>query len=131
MSDKMSSEQLRDEEEALRTKIRELTPEQRKEYYRLEGQRLKDPDTYAVLNWFVMAGLHHFYLGKTQRGVINLCVMLLGLAMLPFLPLLGIIILLAIVIIELPQLFKSQQIVHAYNNNLMRELIDEVKSSHT
>ncbi|MCK7459448.1 TM2 domain-containing protein [Idiomarina sp. ATCH4] len=127
----MSSQQLRDEEEALRLKIRELSDEQRKQYYRLEGQRIKDPDTYAVLNWFLLAGLHHFYLNNTQRGVINLCVMLLGLAMLPFLPLLGVIILLAIVIIELPQLFKSQQIVHAYNNNLMRQLIEEVKSGHT
>ena len=131
MSDKMSSQQLRDEEETLRTQIRELSDEQRKQYYRLENQRLKDPDTYAALNWFLLAGLHHFYLNNTRRGVINLCVMLLGLAMLPFLPLLGIIILLAIVIIELPQLFKSQQIVHAYNNQLMRQLIDEVKSGHT
>lgn len=84
MSYEMSSEQLRDEEEALRKQIRELTPEQRKEYFRLEGEQIKDPDTYAVLNWLVMAGLHHFYLGKTQRGVINLCVMLLGLVLLPF-----------------------------------------------
>ena len=49
----MSSEQLRDEEETLRKQIRELTPEQRKEYFRLEGEQIKDPDTYAVLNWFV------------------------------------------------------------------------------
>lgn len=127
----LSSEQLSDEEEALRTKIRELTNKQRKYYYRLEGQRLKDPDTYAVLNWFFLAGVHHWYLGRTRRGVINACVMLLGLAMLPLLPALGIMILLGITIIEVPQLFKSQHIVHAYNNNLMRELIDEVKSDRT
>lgn len=128
MSYEMSSEQLRDEEEALRNQIRELTPEQRKEYYRLEGQKIKDPDTYAVLNWFIMAGLHHFYLGNTQRGLINLCVMLVGLVLLPFFPIVGIIVLLGIVIVELPQLFKSQQIVHAYNNNVMRELLHKVKS---
>jgi TM2 domain-containing membrane protein YozV len=75
-----------------------------------------------------MAGLHHFYLGNTQRGLINLCVMLLGLVLLPFFPIVGIIVLLGIVIVELPQLFKSQQIVHAYNNNVMRELIHKVKS---
>lgn len=103
----MSSEQLRDEEEALRKQIRELTPEQRKEYFRLEGEQIKDPDTYAVLNWFVMAGLHHFYLGKTERGVINLCVMLFGLVLLPFFPIIGIIVLLGIVIVELPQLFRK------------------------
>jgi|TARA_R100000750_G_scaffold13603_1_gene8697 TM2 domain-containing membrane protein YozV len=91
-------------------------------------KRCNDPDTYAVLNWFIMAGLHHFYLGKTQRGVINLCVMLVGLVFLPFLPIVGVIILVGIVIVELPQLFKSQQIVHAYNNNVMRELIHKVKS---
>ncbi|MDV6327410.1 TM2 domain-containing protein [Idiomarina sp. Sol25] len=129
MSYEMSSEQLRDEEEALRNQIRELTPEQRKEYFRLEGEQIKDPDTYAVLNWFIMAGLHHFYLGNTQRGLINLCVMLVGLVLLPFFPIVGIIVLLGIVIIELPQLFKSQQIVHAYNNNVMRELIHKVKSN--
>ncbi|WP_318247346.1 TM2 domain-containing protein [Idiomarina abyssalis] len=128
MSYKMSSEQLRDEEEALRNQIRELNAEQRKHYYRLEGQRIKDPDTYAALNWFFLAGLHHFYLGNTQRGGINLGVSLLGLALLAFLSIVGVVILIAIAVIELPQLFKSQQIVHAYNNNVMRELIHQVKS---
>ena len=41
----MALEQLQDEEEALRQQIRQLSDSQRKAYYRLEGKRIKDPDT--------------------------------------------------------------------------------------
>ena len=104
-------QELSDREEHLREQIRQLSDEQRKHYYRLERQQLKDPDTYAVLNYFFIAGLHHFYLGRTNRGLINIALMVVGLLLLPLFAPLGVILLITVFIVELPQLFKSQRIV--------------------
>lgn len=117
---------LREQEEALRNQVAQLSPEARKQYYQLEEQLVKDPDTYAVLNYFFAAGLHHFYLGKTARGVINLTLMLLGLVFILFY---GWILLILVCLIELPQLFNSQKIVRKYNIDVMREVLDELKDT--
>lgn len=124
----MSEEALRQEEEQLRDEIAKLNSEQKKRYYALEITQVKDPDTYAALNWAFVAGLHHFYLGKWQRGLVNLMVMLIG-GLLYFshlLPLFGGVMILLIFIIELPQLFNSQKIIHQYNNEIMKRLIKQV-----
>ncbi|WP_404399950.1 TM2 domain-containing protein [Idiomarina seosinensis] len=125
----MNIEQLRDQEEALRNKIRKLTDEQRRGYYRQERRQLKDPDTFAVLNYFFIAGLHHFYLGNRLRGSINLLVMLIGLAMLPVFAPVGIVLLVGIFVVELPQLFKSQRIVYAHNLATMRQILSQVSKT--
>ncbi|ATD09685.1 MULTISPECIES: membrane protein [Pseudoalteromonas] len=117
---------LREQEEALRNQVAQLSPEARKQYYQLEEQLVKDPDTYAVLNYFFAAGLHHFYLGKTARGVINLTLMLLGLVFILFY---GWVLLILVCLIELPQLFNSQKIVRKYNIDVMREVLDELKDT--
>ncbi|PKI12822.1 hypothetical protein [Colwellia sp. 12G3] len=127
----MSENSLRQEEEQLREQIAELSNEQKKRYYALEVAQVKDPDTYAALNWAFLAGLHHFYLGKWQRGLLNLTLMFMG-GLLYFshlLPLLGGGMVLLVFIIELPQLFNSQKIIHHYNNQLMKKLLKEVSSS--
>ena len=67
-----NKEALRLEENELRLRIAALSVEQKRLYYAQELQQIKDPDTYAALNWFFIAGLHHFYLGKWQKGVMNL-----------------------------------------------------------
>ncbi len=124
----MTDEDLRQEEEQLRAQIAKLSAEQKKQYYALEVEQVKDPDTYAVLNWAFLAGLHHFYLGKWQRGLLNLVLMLIGVIL--WLSQVGIIpgaILIALVfLIELPQLFNSQKIIHRYNNQLMKGLLKQV-----
>lgn len=126
----MIEKSLRQEEEQLREQITLLNSEQKKCYYALEVAQVKDPDTYAALNWAFLAGLHHFYLGKWQRGLLNLVLMLIGalfyLSQLP--PLLGAGIILLVFIIELPQLFNSQQIIHQYNNDVMKRLLKQVSS---
>ena len=126
----MTSESLRQQEEQLRLQIAALNPEQKKQYYALEVAQVKDPDTYATLNWAFLSGLHHFYLGKWQRGLFNLVMMLSGglLYFSALFPLLGGVMILLVLIIELPQLFKSQQIVHRYNNQLMQRLLSEVSN---
>jgi len=123
----ITTQQLRDEEEALRDDIRALNDEQRKEYYRLERQAIKDPDTYAVLNYFFLGGLHHFYLGKFARGLFNLVITVLGLIFLFVLPLLGFALIIFVFLIELPKLIRAQRIIHQYNNDLMRHTIAKIK----
>jgi len=123
-------QQLSDEEEALRNQIRELPDPQRKTYYRFEKQRLKDPDTYAVLNYIFLGGLHHFYLGRNARGLFNLLVSLAGIFLWFSFPLFGLALIVFVIVIELPQLFKAQQVIYAHNNQLMRQILDEVRQMH-
>ncbi|MCJ8296695.1 MAG: TM2 domain-containing protein [Colwellia sp.] len=125
----MTAESLRQEEEQLRKQVAELSSEQKKQYYALEVAQVKDPDTYAVLNWAFLAGLHHFYLGRWQRGLLNLVLMLIGglFYFSQLQPLLGGAMILLVFIIELPQLFNSQNIIHSYNNQLMQRLLKQVR----
>ena len=65
-------------EENLRTLVRQLSEADRKEFYQDFSNRIKDPDTYAVLNFFFVTGLHHFYLKKHVRGSMNLFIFVFG-----------------------------------------------------
>jgi len=126
----MTEESLRQEEEQLREQIAQLNPEQKKHYYVLEVAQVKDPDTYAALNWAFLAGLHHFYLGKWQRGMINLVLMSFGILLWLTIgaAIFGSILIALVFIIELPQLFNSQKIIHRHNNQLMKSLLKQVSS---
>ncbi len=124
----MTEEMLRQEEEALREQIYQLPVQQKKQYYALEVAQVKDPDTYAALNWAFVAGLHHFYLGKWLRGFFNIVLMISGI-ILYFAtqwPLIGGGLVVFVFVIELPQLFSSEKIVHIHNNQLMKRLIKQV-----
>lgn len=126
----MTETSLRQEEEQIREQISQLNAGQKKQYYALEVAQVKDPDTYATLNWAFLAGLHHFYLGKWQRGLINLLLMCIG-AILFFshlLPWLGGAMIVLVFLIEIPQLFNSQKIIHQYNNELMKRLLKQVSN---
>ena len=116
----------RDEEE-LREAVNRLPDSQRKWVYAEAEKAIKDPDTYAVLNYLFLAGLHHFYLGRWVRGLVNLTVFLAGLICLIFGGLLiGILLIVGITVIELYALFRSQSIVQQHNNEIMRELLHTV-----
>jgi TM2 domain-containing membrane protein YozV len=127
----MTQEMLRQEEEALREQIYQLPAEQKKkQFYALEVAQVKDPDTYAALNWAFVAGLHHFYLGRWLRGLFNIVLMISG-VILYFAtqwPLIGGGLVLFVFIIELPQLFNSEKIVHIHNNLLIKSLLKQVSS---
>ena len=120
----MSIEQLKAEENSLRDQIGLLPREARKHYYQLEAESIRDPDTYAVLNYFFVCGLHHFYLGKTVRGLLNLLVMLVGLLLWEFY---GFVLVILVIVVELPQLFRSQTIVYRHNIKVMRNTLDKVQ----
>lgn len=114
-------------EESLRIKIRELDDEKRKLFFLKVKKKIKDPDTYAVLNWFFLAGLHHFYLGKILRGTVNLIVFLIGILFFFIGQIeLGIFLICFILIVELWALFRSQIIIQDWNNKVYEETLSEV-----
>ena len=119
----LSSQQVLEAEERLRKSVRALPDDKRLAFFKEAERKLKDPDTYAALNYLFIAGLHHFYLGKWARGLLNISVFLAGVVML-FTPLviIGILLIVIITIVELYALFKSQVIVQAHNNKLMEQI---------
>ena len=125
-------EQLRLEENQLRAQVAALSVAQKRRYYAQELQHIKDPDTYAALNWVFVAGLHHFYLGKWQKGLINLTLMFSGvlLYLSSVFALLGAVLILFVFIIELPQLFNSENVINNYNNRLMERLLVQFEHEH-
>ena len=122
-------EEIERREETLRKRVRELSGEQRHEFYRLFEQGVRDPDTYAALNYLLIAGLHHFYLGRWLRGGINLVVFAAGVALLAVgLWPVGLVLILGITALELYALFRAQTIVKDHNNRLMQTLLDRVST---
>ena len=129
---KLSQETIDQQEELIRQSISQLSDNERKKYFHTVKSQIKDPDTYAVLNWFFMAGLHHFYLGYWLRGCVHLSVFIVGLALIfAGLELLGVLIIAGISIIELSALFQSQLIVQNYNNQMMQKTLDELRKFKT
>lgn len=117
-------------EEQLRLWVRDLPRAERARFFRAAEKELKDPDTYAVLNYIFIAGLHHFYLGRWIRGLANLLIFSLGVAALLLGMIhLGVILLVGISILELYALFLAQTIVQAYNNEVMQRIYTRLISA--
>ena len=119
----------RQREEDIRRAVGQLPDAMRKLYYGRMRQRVKDPDSYAVLNYLFVAGLHHFYLGKIARGAVNLAVFCFGMVlfMLQMYPL-AILVIAVVTVVELPALFRSQLTVLKYNNDLADTILKELQS---
>lgn len=116
------------EEEAIRLRVRDLPDEQRREYHERLRRALKDPDTYATLNYFFLTGIHHMYLDKYGRGVLNLAVLLVGLACIfSGMPFIGMLIIGFILAVELMALFRSQVVVANHNNQVMKSILEELE----
>jgi hypothetical protein len=118
------------EEESIRLAVRALPDEQRLAFYTQMADELKDPDTYAMLNYFFLTGLHHMYLGRYTRGAINLCLLLAGLALAASGAwLFGVLVVLFILCVELLALFRSQVVVQDYNNTVSRDILRRITST--
>ncbi len=136
----LRSQTVEKQEENLRTTAGELEETERKFFFKRFSEEYKDPDTYAVLNFFFIGGLHHFYLKKYVRGFFNLSLSLCGFVLMftaPFQEIndyqvgafrAGILILALVTIIEIPNLFRSQIIAKDFNNRLSLKIIGEVNS---
>jgi TM2 domain-containing membrane protein YozV len=119
-----SKQQIQEEEERIRLLIRQLPDSERELYYKTVNPLLKDPDTYATLNYVFIAGLHHFYLKNWTMGIINIVVFWFGIGMFILgYPIAGGIAVLGISCVELYELFRSQAIVQDYNNKVMEQAL--------
>lgn len=120
----LNKSELDKQEELCKEKINRLTESQKKFYYSKTLKELKDPDTYAVINWFFIAGIHHFYLKKYNLMIMDLTILTLGITLLVYdYHLIGAVVLLSISAYELYHLFFSQLIVQDYNIKVMNENI--------
>ena len=129
----LKSQEVEEKEDKLRLSVRELQDSERMNFHKAFSDRMKDPDTYAVLNFFFITGIHHFYLENHAQGSINLIGFVLGLLLLlggldgPWEA--GISLIVFIIVIELPALFRSQIIVKNYNNLLSSHILTDMRST--
>ncbi|MFA9240203.1 MAG: TM2 domain-containing protein [Candidatus Paceibacteria bacterium] len=123
----LNQEKVDENEEELRKKIQSLDDDTKRKFYKIVKKKVKDPDTYAALNWFFITGLHHFYLGKWLMGFIDLSVLVVGI-LLMFLGQfeLGIFLIVLISLIELWALFRSQIIIQDWNNQIQWKVINKL-----
>lgn len=120
---------VKEKEESLRIKINTLPEEKRKEFFLKVKDEIKDPDTYATLNWFFIAGIHHFYLGKWLNGIIDLFVFIIGIILIIInYTEIGISLILIISVIELWALFRSQLIIQDWNNQIYERVFNSIKT---
>ncbi len=113
-----------DREDAIRKRVSALEPSLRKAYFKRVGKEIKDPDTYAVLNYFFLAGLHHMYLGRWLRGLVNLVVLVTGIGLM-FTGMPGYWLILFILAVELMALFRFEVIVNDHNNKVSERVLAE------
>ncbi|NQY53111.1 MAG: TM2 domain-containing protein [Campylobacteraceae bacterium] len=126
----LNSDDVKKEEEKIRKEIFLLDDESKKSFYNNISNEIKDPDTYAVLNWLFITGLHHFYLKKYTKASINLSLFLISfILMFSDIYLLAIGIFIAVFIMELNQLFYSQIIVQDYNNKILKKSLEKINKS--
>ncbi len=125
-----SKQEVEEKEETIRKLVRELPDNSRLMFFKESDKRLKDPDTYAALNYIFIAGLHHFYLGKWQRGLLNIVVFWTSVIFLfNGYTSIGIVIIIAITILEFYELFKSEIIVKEHNNSVMEQIYHDLQKS--
>ncbi|CAM3770181.1 hypothetical protein VA7868_03437 [Vibrio aerogenes CECT 7868] len=109
--------ELEAKEEQLRQQVNASAEEIRKAFFREQADQIKDPDTYAVLNYMFIGGFHHLYLGRYKLFAMDISLTII--AMLMFFVFdhdrtgAGIVIFLCC--FELPQLFLSQKIARQRN----------------
>lgn len=120
-------EQLEKNEDLLRSQVNSLPDDQKKEFYKRQSKRLKDPDTYATLNWFFLGGFHHCYLGKYSLFALELTLLTVSIVGLILGHSSALLVLAILVIYELPQLFFSQKIARQHNYQLSCEIFNEVR----
>lgn len=127
--------QVEEDEEALRASLDSLSDGERKTFYSQAERAFKDPDTYATLCYLFVSGLHHFYLKRWRRGLMDIGVNLAGLGLVIagialeswLLGLGGLVLWLGISVLELRYLFQSQSVVRDYNLQQQRAILERLR----
>ena len=115
-------------EEKIRILAGELPGDKRLLFWTEVQKKLRDPDTYAAMNFAFMFGLHHFYVGKWIRGLLAITLFVLGLITLFVVPMVGVLLIACVICSAIPALFRSDTIVRQYNNELMEQMYRQVKN---
>lgn len=125
-----SAKELNLDETELREQVALLDEPARAQFTRLERSSRRSPVVYLCLNLLFFLGAQHFYLRRWGRGALTL---LAGMTALGLLAsgesLYGSGLLLAMGIIEIPQLLNYELIVHAFNNRSLRMNLHQVRKS--
>ena len=128
----LNQDAVNEDEERLRILVGKLTEDSRKYFYFEAKRRIKDPDTYAALNWFFVTGIHHFYLGKWAYGILDLFLFFSGLALIFFgYQVLGFTVIIFITLAEVWALFRSQIIIQDWNNRIYQNILNDIDSKNT
>ncbi|MDN3612783.1 hypothetical protein QWZ16_24865 [Vibrio ostreicida] len=118
-----SLDEIEQKENVLRQQVNALPEKQKMAYFSRQSKKIKDPDTYAALNWFFFGGFHHCYLGKYTLFLIEFFLLILGIVGLANGHYSAGLILAAIALYELPQLFFAQKIARQHNYQLSCEVL--------
>ena len=124
----LNQRKVNEEEETIRLSIRDFGDEIRQKIFAESKQKIKDPDTYAALNYTLVAGLHHCYLGQYFRVLIELGLFVLGFYLLFNDISAGIIFVVSMLLIEIYELFRSQITVQHFNNQVMKKIVEKYTS---
>ena len=130
-----SQKELNLEEHQLRERVHALTAEERDRYHQLEIPRLRQASTYVMLNTLFPLGIHHLYLGRWGRALLNitltLAAVLTALVRAPWDTqpnyFLALMMILAMVIIEVPQLMNARLLVQSRNNRVMEQSLKQCR----
>ncbi|SHO57371.1 hypothetical protein [Vibrio quintilis] len=116
-------------EEQLRQQVNASSEAVRKAFFREQADQIKDPDTYAVLNYVFIGGFHHLYLGRYKLFAMD--ILLTMTAMLMFFVVdwyrTGAAIVIFLCCFELPQLFLSQKIARRRNYQISYEIFERLR----
>jgi len=131
-----SQKELNLEEHQLRERINALTAEERARYDALEIPRLRQASTYQLLNILFPLGIHHMYLGRWGRAALSLLLTLSAIfSAFGFNPwsegpdfLVAFMLLLAMVIIEVPQMMNARLLVQSRNNRVMTQCLEQCRT---
>ena len=130
----MAADLLAVEEERLQEAVDALPPDARRQYFDLANEAFKDPDLYATLAYVFISGLHHFYLGRWGRGLMDLGLNVLGIGLVVtgavmgnfVIAAVGAVLVIGVAVVELKHLFQSQTIVRQYNLDRQREILASI-----
>ena len=121
-----SLQQLEQKEALLNKKVQRLSDEQKRVFYREQSELLKDPDTYAALNWLFLGGIHHCYLGKYRLFAIEITLLIIAIIGFIVANPYAIYLLLLLALYEMPYLFFSQKIARQHNHEISCCIYDEI-----
>lgn len=126
-----SEKELNLEESVLREQVIALPHVSQEQFQDLMASSRKSADVYGRLNLLCLLGVHHFYLQRWLRGGLNLLSSIAAIYLLfaTSSPAIGLSVLLANIIIEIPQLLNIKHIVHAYNIRVMQQSLDRIRNS--